>query len=147
MRASCVPHPRLWSALTRVSGPVAALVSVAFSGLALLGAVRHRLVPGATVVEERAFGPSYTWLAERVKGKLAAWVVRDAPYLMARYGPRMGAYRLLACRRQSRLLGYCIVKLRRFQNETCVGSWNAPGPSVVGTAISALPPGFSTLQS
>jgi len=112
---------RLWRALTRVSGPVAALVSAAFAGRALLGAVRHRLVPGATVVEERAFGPSYTWLAERVKGKLAAWVVRDAPYLMARYGPRMGAYRLLACRRQSRLLGYCIVKLRQFQNDPRMG--------------------------
>ena len=112
---------RLWRALTRVSGPVAALVSVAFSGLALVGALRHQIVPGATVVEEHGFDASYTRLAERTKGKFAAWVWRDAPYLMARYGRRMGAYRLLACRRQTRLLGYCIVKLRQFQNDPRMG--------------------------
>ena len=115
------PSARLWRALTRVSSPVAALVKVTFSGLALLGTLRHRIVPGAPVVEEHWFDASYTRLAERMKEKFAAWVLRDAPYLTARYGRRMGAYRLLACRRQSRLLGYCIVKLRRFANDPRMG--------------------------
>jgi hypothetical protein len=112
---------RLWAALTRFSGPVAALVSVAFAGLALPAALRRRAVPGAIVVEERGFDPSYTRLAERLKAKFAAWVFRDEPYLTARYGPRMGVYRVLACRRQSQLLGYCVVKLRQFQGDPRMG--------------------------
>src|SRR5262249_24450163 len=39
-----------------------------------------------------------------------------------RYGRRMGAYRLLACRRGERLLGYCIVKFRQFTNDLRMGN-------------------------
>jgi hypothetical protein len=112
---------RFWTALTRASGPVAALVGIAFAGLAVVGAVRRRRAPGATVVEERGFEPSYTSLGDRVKSKFAVWVFRDEPYLTARYGRRMGAYRLLACGRQGRLLGYCIVKLRQVDNDPRMG--------------------------
>jgi hypothetical protein len=112
---------RLWRALTRASGPVAALGSVFFAGLAVAGAARRRGRARATVVEEHGFDPSYTELAERVKDKFAAWIFRDEPYLVARYGRRMGAYRLLACRQQGRLLGYGIVKLRQFEGDPRMG--------------------------
>lgn len=111
----------LWAALPRVSDPVAVLVSVFFAGLAVAGAARRRGRVGASVVEERGFDPSYTDLAERVKDKFAVWVFRDEQYLVARYGRRMGAYRLLACREEGRLLGYCIVKIRQFESDPRMG--------------------------
>jgi hypothetical protein len=112
---------RWWGTLARFSAPAAALVSLGFAALALLGAVRRRSLSGATVAEEHRFDASYTRLAEHVKDKLGVWVFRDAPYLTTRYGRRMGTYRLLACRRGARLLGYCIVKLRQFANDPRMG--------------------------
>ena len=115
-------NARVWRALTPVSGPVAALVSVAFAGHAAVGALRRRRATGVTVVEERAFDPSYTELAERVKRKLGVWVFRDEHYLAARYGRCMAAYRLLACRRGGRLLGYVMVKVRQFIGDPRMGN-------------------------
>jgi hypothetical protein len=112
---------RLWPVLGRASAPLAALVHVTFTGLALAGARRRRRAAGVIVAEERAFDASYTELAERVKGKLGVWVLRDEQYLIARYGSRMGAYRLLACRENGRLLGYVIVKLRQFHADPRMG--------------------------
>src|SRR5207253_9555688 len=112
----------LWTTLTRISSPVALLVSVAFTGLAAVGAIRRRRAGATTTVEERGFDAGYTRLAERVKDKFGVWVFRDEPYLTARYGSRMGTYRLLACRRQGTLLGYCIVKLRQFRNDPRMGN-------------------------
>jgi hypothetical protein len=110
---------RLWAALSRVAGPVGVLVGAGFAAHAVAGALRrHR---GAPVTEERAFDPSYTELAERVKAKLGVWVFRDERYLAARYGRRMGAYRLLACRRGGRLLGYAIVKIKQFADDPRMG--------------------------
>jgi len=111
----------LWTALARVPAPGAALVSIAFAGLAVVGAGRRRSAANVTVLEERGFDAGYTALAERVKGKFGVWVFRDEQYLMARYGRRMDAYRLLACRRPDRLAGYCIVKLRQFENDQRMG--------------------------
>ena len=111
----------LWTVLRRLSAPVAAAVKVGFAALAATGAVRHRRAAGATVAEERAFDPGYTELAERVKDKLGVWVYRDERHLAARYGPRMGAYRLLACRRLGRLLGYCLLKLKQFDDDPRMG--------------------------
>lgn len=106
---------------TRISTPVAAFVSVGFAGLAILGTVRRWRVPGAAVVEERGFDPSYTQLAERVKGKFGVWVFRDQSYLAERYGRRLGAYRLFACRADDGLRGYCILKLRQFERDPRMG--------------------------
>jgi len=111
-----------WGTLARFSAPAAALVSLGFAGLGLLGAVRRRSPSGASVAEEHGFDASYTRLAEHVKNKLGVWVFRDAPYLTRRYGRRMGTYRLLACRRGERLLGYCIVKFRQFTNDPRMGN-------------------------
>jgi hypothetical protein len=112
---------RLWAVLTRASSPVAALVSMVFAGLAVAGVVRRRRAAGTSVLEEHGFDPTYTELAGRVKGKLGIWVLRDEPYLAARYGRRMGAYRLLACRRQDQLLGYVIVKVKQFEDDPRMG--------------------------
>jgi len=111
----------IWAALNHAPGPLAVLASVSFAGLAFAGAARRRSATAAIVVEERGFDPSYTRLAERVKGKLGVWVFRDETYLAGRYGRRMAAYRLLACRAQDRLLGYCIVKLRQFESDPRMG--------------------------
>jgi hypothetical protein len=112
---------RLWAVLSRMPGPVAALVGAGFATLAAAGALRRRRAGGLTVTEERGFDPSYGELAERVKGKLGVWVLRDEPYLVARYGRRMGSYRLLACRRGGHLLGYGIVKIKQFDDDPRMG--------------------------
>jgi len=49
-------------------------------------------------------------------------VFRDERYLAARYGRRMGAYRLLACRRNGRLLGYGLVKVKQFADDPRMGN-------------------------
>jgi hypothetical protein len=112
---------RLWAWARPLSGPVAALVAAGFAMHAAAGALRRRRAAGVTIVREHAFDASYTELAERVKGRLGVWVFRDARYLTARYGRRLDAYRLLACRRAGRLLGYAIVKLRQFANDPRMG--------------------------
>jgi hypothetical protein len=112
---------RLWPWLSAAAGPVAALVATGFTGLAVLGAPGRRRAAGVTVAEERGFDPSYTALAERVKDKLGVWVFRDERYLSARYGARMGAYRLLAARGDGGLLGYCLVKIRQFADDPRMG--------------------------
>jgi hypothetical protein len=112
---------KLWAVLPHVSAPVAGFVRLAFTGLAAAGVVSRRRAAGVSVVEERAFDPGYTELAERVKHKLGVWVIRDEEYLATRYGRRMAAYRLLACRRQGRLLGYAVVKLKEFVNDPRMG--------------------------
>jgi len=110
-----------WRALTRVSGPVAALVHVTFAALAIAGTLRRRGASRVRTAEERGFDPAYTELAERVKDKLGVWVFRDERYLASRYGRRPGAYRVLACREAGRLVGYCIVKLRQFEGDPRMG--------------------------
>jgi hypothetical protein len=112
---------RLWAVGARASGLLAALVGTGFGVHAMTGALRRRRA-GGTVVEERQFDASFTELAERVKGKLGVWVFRDQDYLTSRYGRRMAAHRLLACRAQGRLLGYCLVKLRQFDNDPRMGN-------------------------
>jgi hypothetical protein len=112
---------RLWAVLPHVSVPVAGLVRLAFGGLAAAGAMRRRRAAGISVHEERGFDHRYTDLAERVKDKLGVGVFRDEGYLAARYGRRMAAYRLLACRRQGRLLGWALVKLKQFANDPRMG--------------------------
>jgi hypothetical protein len=112
---------RLWAVLARVPGPVAALVAVAFAAHAAAGALGRRRPSGAVVAREHGFDASYTELAQRVKDKLGVWVFRDEAHLVARYGRRPSAYRLLACRRDGRLLGYAIVKIRQFANDPRMG--------------------------
>lgn len=112
---------RLWSALSRASWLVAPLVGLAFASHAMAGALRRRGAGRMDVTDESTFDASYTELAQRVKSRFGVWVLRDEPYLTARYVPRMPAYRLLACRRQGRLLGWGIVKIRQFVDDERMG--------------------------
>lgn len=116
------PWSRLGAVLPRVSRPVAVLISAAITGLSAVGALRRRGAAAVTVAEERTFDAGYTELAERVRDKFTVWVFRDEQYLTSRYGSRMASYRLLACRRQGRLLGYCIIKLRQFDSDPRLGN-------------------------
>jgi hypothetical protein len=112
---------RLWALGTRAPWAATAVVRTAFAAHAAQGAMRRRCLAGAVVGEEHRFDSSYTELAERLKERLAVWVYRDEAYLTERYGRRVGAYRLLACRTARHLLGYAVVKLRRFTDDPRMG--------------------------
>jgi hypothetical protein len=111
----------LWPVVTRTSRVLAPLANAVFTGLAAVGRLAQRRRPGTTVVEERSFSADHAALAERVKEKFAVWVCRDERYLSSRYRDEAGDYRLLACRAGKRLLGYCVVKLRRFAGDSRMG--------------------------
>src|SRR6185436_14520358 len=113
---------RLWAVLRRRPALTGALVGAGFATLAAAGALRRRRAGNLSVTEERGFDASYGELAERVKARLGVWVFRDEHYLAARYGRRMGAYRLLACRRNGQLLGYGLVKVKQFADDPRMGN-------------------------
>jgi hypothetical protein len=94
------------------------------------------------VVEEYSFDASYDALWEEVGGKFDATVVRDGKYLENRFGSRLERYRLLACRKNKRLIGYCILKVKAFHNDPRMGN------ARVGTLVDCLfnPEDFSGLQ-
>jgi len=94
------------------------------------------------VLEEYSFDASYDALWEEVKGKFDATVVRDGNYLENRFGGKMEKYRLLACRKNKRLIGYCILKVKTFKNDLRMGN------ARVGTLVDCLfhPEDFSGLQ-
>jgi hypothetical protein len=101
----------------------------------------HR--PAGHIREEVAFDSSYDVLWQKVGGQFPAAVVRDRAYLQSRYGRKMKDYRLLAHRFNNELLGYCIVKIKRFSNDTRMGNMR------VGTIVDCLfdPTDAPTLQS
>jgi hypothetical protein len=110
-----------WPMLSIASRGLTVLTSLGIAGVAAAGRVRHRRPAGAAIVEERAFDSSYGELAERVKAKFGVWVCRDDRYLAVRYGADVRRYRVLACRAGAALLGYCIVKLKQFDNDARMG--------------------------
>lgn len=71
---------------------------------------------------EEAFDDSYTLLWQSVAGQFGAALVRDRAALESRYGGKIERYRLLTCRRNGKLLGYCIVKLKQFANDRRMGN-------------------------
>jgi hypothetical protein len=115
------PWSRIWDAATRSSGLATTVVGTTFRIAATAGWLRRSRVVDVSVVEEHGFDSAYSELAEHVKSKLGVWVVRDAEYLASRYGGRLSAYRLIACRQSGRLLGYCIVKNRQFRGDARMG--------------------------
>ena len=111
----------MWPLMSLASRGLAALASEVFAAIAAIGGLWHRRPVGTAIVEERQFDASYVELAERVKRKFGVWVCRDERYLASRYGHTLGRYRLLACREGTRLLGYCLVKLKQFENDSRMG--------------------------
>ena len=111
----------VWPLVSLASRGLAALASGVVAAVAAVGRLWHRRPAGAAIVEERQFDASYVELAERVKRKFGVWVCRDERYLASRYGHTLGRYRLLACREGTKLLGYCLVKLKQFENDPRMG--------------------------
>jgi len=91
----------LWLGLTRVSRPKVEPVDVG---------------------EEEGFDDSYDKLWQAMSGRFEACLARDQAYLQGRYGRFPERYRVLGCRRENRLLGYCIVKTKQFSNDPRMGN-------------------------
>jgi len=81
---------------------------------------------------EEVFDDSYTELWQSVAGQIGASLVRDRAALEVRFGAKMERYRLLACRRDNELLGYCILKMKNFTNDARMGNMK------VGTIVDCL---------
>jgi len=73
------------------------------------------------VTEDHEFDRSYDAFWERVGSKFDALVVRDRAYLQSRYGSTLKDYKLLACREKDELWGFCIVKVKQFQDDPRMG--------------------------
>lgn len=95
------------------------------------------------VVEEQHFDESYTDLWRSVSKRLKASLVRDQDALRSRFDRTMDRYRVLACRHEDKLLGYCILKIKMFSNDQRLGNMK------VGTIVDCLfnPDTPATLQA
>lgn len=99
---------------------------------ALTSFFTRRVSGGCSITEERGFDGSYDLLWEKVGRQFGALVVRDLKYLTRRFGERMELYRLLACRRASELLGYCIFKIKQYDGDARMGDTR------IGTVVDCL---------
>ena len=117
------------SSARMLGGWVLAAAQAVWTGVTRLA--RPRALP-AEVRDEREFDDAYDALWEAVRGRIGACLVRDRTYLQARYGAFPDRYRVLACRRQNRLLGYSIVKTRQFSGDLRMGDMK------VGTIVDCL---------
>ncbi len=86
----------------------------------------------ADIQWEETFDDSYTHLWQSVAGQLGAALVRDRAALESRYGGKIEGYRLLTCRRDEKLHGYCIVKFKQFLNDRRMGDMK------LGTIVDCL---------
>jgi Acetyltransferase (GNAT) domain len=84
------------------------------------------------IVEERGFDESYSALWQSVSSRFHAAIVRDQEALQLRYGHKMERYRLLAYRRQGKLLGYCILRIKQFSKDRRMNDMK------VGTIVDCL---------
>jgi len=84
------------------------------------------------VREEQGFDDSYNKLWQAVSGRFGACLARDQKYLQRRFGGHPDRYRVLGCRHENRLLGYCIVKTKQFSNDPRMGNMK------VGTIVDCL---------
>jgi len=101
---------------------LASLSALVFRALSLGTALLRPTGRTGEVMEEEEFDATYDALWERVKDKFDALIVRDRAYLESRYGRRIKDYRLLACRSKGELIGYCILKIKPFLNDSCMGN-------------------------
>lgn len=92
---------------------------------------RPTVVP-VEVREEQGFDDSYNQLWQAIGGRFGACLARDQKYLQGRFGRNPERYRVLGCRQENRLLGYCIVKTKQFSNDPRMGNMK------VGTIVDCL---------
>lgn len=110
---------------------------------AVAASVLRRKGTAGKIVEEHFFDHSYDELWKAVGGQFGAGAVRDRAYLHGRFGRHMGRYRVLACRQEGMLIGYCIVTSKVFHDDARMGNMK------IGTIVDCLfhPGDPSTLQS
>lgn len=118
-------------------GPAARMVAgwgLAIGQAALLVMSRFRRPGGSAgeVREEQGFDDAYDQLWRSVRGRFGACVARDREYLQRRYGTKPGRYRILGCRRDNRLLGYCVLKSKHFSGDSRMGDMK------LGTIVDCL---------
>jgi hypothetical protein len=102
-----------------LGGLVLAVGQALWVGLTIV--IRPGTLP-VTVREEREFDDSYDKLWQAVSGQFGACVVRDQKFLRLRFAGDPERYRVLGCRQENRLLGYCIVKTKQFSNDSRMGN-------------------------
>lgn len=139
--SAVVPFPFIESLIRTLGGWGLAVGQAIWAGLTIV--VRPKSVR-VEVREEQGFDDSYTQLWQAVSGRFGACLVRDQTYLQGRFGRRSDRYRVLACRQENRLLGYCIVKTKQFSSDPRMGNMK------VGTIVDCLfdpaaPAGFQPL--
>lgn len=121
---------RLVESLLRMLGGWGLAVGQAlWVGLTIVA--RPRSLP-VEVREEQGFDDSYNQLWQAVGGRFGACIARDQKYLQWRFGRKPDRYRVLGCRQENRLLGYCIVKTKQFSNDPRMGNMK------VGTIVDCL---------
>lgn len=87
---------------------------------------------GLIVNEEYEFNKSFDDFWNIVSPQFESLVVRDQAYLRARYGERLNNYTLLVHRRNGNLEGFCIIKVKHFNDDPRVRSLR------IGTIVDCL---------
>jgi len=127
--AAVVPFGFVESFIRMLGGWGLAVGQAIWVGLTIVA--RPRAVP-VEVREEQGFDDSYNKLWQAVSGRFGACLARDQKYLQRRFGGHPDRYRVLGCRHENRLLGYCIVKTKQFSNDPRMGNMK------VGTIVDCL---------
>jgi len=127
--AAVVPFGFVESFIRMLGGWGLAVGQAIWVGLTIVA--RPRAVP-VEVREEQGFDDSYNKLWQAASGRFGACLARDQKYLQRRFGGHPDRYRVLGCRHENRLLGYCIVKTKQFSNDPRMGNMK------VGTIVDCL---------
>jgi hypothetical protein len=126
---AAVPFGFLESFIRILGGWGLAVGQAIWVGLTIVS--RPKAVP-VEIREEQGFDDSYNRLWQAVSGRFGACLARDQKYLQRRFGGHPGRYRVLGCRQENRLLGYCILKTKQFSNDPRMGNLK------VGTIVDCL---------
>lgn len=124
-----VPLRLVESLLRMLGGWGLAVGQAVWVGLTIVARPRFLTVEAR---EEQGFDDSYNQLWLAVGGRFGACIARDQKYLQRRFGRNPDRYRVLGCRQENRLLGYCIVKTKQFSNDPRMGNMK------VGTIVDCL---------
>lgn len=127
--SAAVPLRLVESLLRMLGGWGLAVGQAVWVGLTIVA--RPRSLP-VEVREEQGFDDSYNQLWQAVGGRFGACIARDQKYLQWRFGRKPDRYRVLGCRQENRLLGYCTVKTKQFSNDPRMGNMK------VGTIVDCL---------
>ena len=140
-KAAAVPFRFVEPFIRMLGGLGLAVGQAIWVGLTIVA--RPKVVP-VEVREEQGFDDGYNALWQAVRERFGACLARDQKYLQGRFGGNPDRYRVLGCRQDNRLLGYCIVKTKQFSNDPRMGNMK------VGTIVDCLfdpaaPAAFQTL--